>query len=82
MKYYILSWLLTQKYNQRVYSAQKRRRRTKTLSWQLKILIKIDEEGRVSKKDLPKIHGVLKALCNKLEKLKEKNTSQSIIIMI
>ena len=24
MKYYILSWLLTQKYNQRVYSAQKR----------------------------------------------------------
>lgn len=82
MKYYILSWLLTQKYNQRVYIVHKKEEKNKTLSWQLKILIKIDEEGRVSKKDLPKIHGVLKALCNKLEKLKEKNTSQSIIIMI
>ena len=58
MKYYILSWLLTQKYNQRVYSAQKKEK-NKTLSWQLKILIKIDEEGRVSKKDLPKIRGSL-----------------------
>ena len=29
MKYYILSWLLTQKYNQRVYSAQKKTEKNK-----------------------------------------------------
>ena len=29
MKYYILSWLLTQKYNQRVYGAQKKTEKNK-----------------------------------------------------